>query len=296
MGFARSSARDHTTRPRAAAALFARSGHPAAERTRAAASAAGTLRSQSRAMKRHPLMPSDSRGQPHYRHGHDLRIEQHRGPGLAGGKESGRVGWSARHQDVGGHARAFEVFRPAGAICFERRLRCAIGGEPRGQHGVETGRHIDDAAPSALDHRNGREARHQKSADAIDRENALPSLRIGFEELDAGSPVTGGMRHADPGAVDQNIKLLKPGERLLDGISAGGGLRHVGRDLEQPSRKHGLCRQSPEPRSIDVDRGDARTGISQCACHHPPHAACCSGDDGYPACKQLLIGHERPPT
>ncbi len=41
---------------------------------------------------------------------------------------------------------------------------------------------------------------------AVDREDALPAVRIGLEELDAGRPVPGRGGHADAGAIDQDIE------------------------------------------------------------------------------------------
>ena len=100
----------------------ARSGQADGARTRAAASAGGRLRSQSRAMKRQPLIPSDcGDGEPHHRHAHDLGIEQHRRARLAGREEAGGIGRAARHQDVHGHAGALEVLRPGSRSSLRAR-------------------------------------------------------------------------------------------------------------------------------------------------------------------------------
>jgi hypothetical protein len=63
----------------------------------------------------------------------------------------------------------------------------------------------DDAPPAALDHRLDREPRHQECADAVDREDALPALRVGLEKPDARLLVIGGGGHADARTIDEDV-------------------------------------------------------------------------------------------
>jgi hypothetical protein len=51
-----------------------------------------------------------------------------------------------------------------------------------------------------LDHGFRRKPRHQKSADRVDRENALPAFRIGFKEFDPSLV-------AMPGCASYSLKI-----------------------------------------------------------------------------------------
>jgi hypothetical protein len=117
----------------------------------------------------------------------------------------------------------------------------------------------------------------------------LPAVGIGVEELDAGLPVRGRVRHADAGAIDQHVERSEGREYISDRIPAVRGLRHIGRDLAQASSKDRLGAQPFEATGIHIDRGKHCARRGERACHRPAHAACCAGDeDGSPR-KHLLF-------
>ena len=139
------------------------------------------------------------------------------------------------------------------------------------------------------------EPRHQECADGVDRDDALPAFGIGLEEFDPGLPVPGRGRHADAGAIDQDIERAESPERLLDGMPAICGLGHIGNGIEEFSGKHRFGGEAIETARIDINARDLGAGACERARHHAPHAVRRSSDDGHAARERLHLCHDALP-
>ena len=141
------------------------------------------------------------------------------------------------------------------------------------------------------------EPRHQECADGVDRDDALPAFGIGLEEFDPGLLVPGRGRHADAGAIDQDIECAESPQHLLNGMPAICGLGHIGDGVEEFSGKHWFGCEAIETAGIDIDARDLGAGARGRARHHPPHAVRRSSDDGHAAREHLRLCHDTlPPT
>ena len=127
---------------------------------------------------------------------------------------------------------------------------------------------------------------------AFDRQNTLQALRIRFEEFDPGVPVAGCSRHADAGAIDQDIERAEGLDHPVDGVPAIRGLGYIGNGLEKFSGKDRLLGETIEAGCIDVHAGNLGAGTRERACHHASHAARRSGDRGDAARQRLLSCHD----
>jgi hypothetical protein len=78
---------------------------------------------------------------------------------------------------------------------------------------------------------------YQECADGVDRDDAPPAFGIGPEEFDPSPLVPGRGRHADAGAIDQDIECAESPEHVLNGMPAICGLGHIGDGIEEFSGK-----------------------------------------------------------
>ena len=111
----------------------------------------------------------------------------------------------------------------------------------------------------------------------IARMRSQPS-GLEFLHLDAALIGRRRRRHADAGAIDQNVEPPERRHDLIDGTAAGLRLRNVERKF---FRRVGEWRLGDQPREaavVDVDRRDFRAGASERARHHAAHAAGRAGD------------------
>ncbi len=98
-------------------------------------------------------------------------------------------------------------------------------------------------------------------------------------------------RHADAGAVDQNVERAERVHGEMHGTLAIGALRDVAGRLHELAAEHRLGGEPLEAIGVDVDTGDLRTGTGQCAHHHPAHAARRAGHHRDPAREHWLFCH-----
>jgi hypothetical protein len=116
------------------------------------------------------------------------------------------------------------------------------------------------------------------------------------KNFDPRLAVPGRGRHADAGAVDQDVERAEGFEHALDRASAIRRFRHVGADGEEFRAEHLFVGETIQTGRINIDAGDAGAGAGERARHHPAHAARCSGHHRDAIRQQLLFCHERPPA
>jgi hypothetical protein len=103
--------------------------------------------------------------------------------------------------------------------------------------------------------------------------------------------VPGRGRHADAGAIDQDIECAESPQHLLNGMLAICCLGHIGDGVEELSGKHWFGCEAIETARIDIDARDLGAGARKRPRHHARHAVRRSGDDGHAAGEHLRLCH-----
>jgi hypothetical protein len=138
-------------------------------------------------------------------------------------------------------------------------------------HAGKTGNrgHVDNAAPSALQHLNAEIAAREKRPEKIDRHDALPLRRTGLfcrhNEAD-----TGIVHQAIQGAVIAPDSLSEPGDKFFRGNIA----------------RNGACLETPfaQPRRLgfsrlNIDQDDPAAALCQQGCGSQSEALRRAGDE-----------------